>query len=99
MIVCWWSLQVLEAQIKADMVEKEMLESCQGKSQEEMREKCGVISDQKAVGPDQHSFSLTPISNTWTLFVIVIIIILLRIQCNGIVPNLEDVCNLTGWLI
>ncbi|CAL8318229.1 unnamed protein product [Merluccius merluccius] len=41
-------IKVLEAQMKADMADKEILESCQCKSEEEVREKCGVISDQKA---------------------------------------------------
>ena len=42
--------QVLEAQMKVDMAHKEMLESGQSKSEEELREKCGMISDQRAVG-------------------------------------------------
>lgn len=41
--------QVLEAQMKADMADKEMLESSQSKYEEEVREKCSVISEQKAV--------------------------------------------------
>lgn len=41
--------QVLEAQMKADMADKEMLESSQSKYEEEVREKCGIISEQKAV--------------------------------------------------
>lgn len=43
------SEQVLEAQMKADMADKEMLESSQSKYEEEVREKCSVISEQKAV--------------------------------------------------
>ena len=45
--------QVLEAQMKADMADKEMLESSQSKYEEEVREKCDVISEQKAVRSDQ----------------------------------------------
>lgn len=45
----WTSEQVLEAQMKADMADKEMLESSQSKYEEEVREKCSVISEQKAV--------------------------------------------------
>ncbi|XP_034547947.1 citron Rho-interacting kinase isoform X1 [Notolabrus celidotus] len=40
--------QVLEAQMKADMADKEMLESSQCKYEEEVQEKCGIISEQKA---------------------------------------------------
>ena len=36
--------------MKVDMADKEMLESSQSKSEEELREKCGMISDQRAVG-------------------------------------------------
>ena len=35
--------------MKADMADKEMLESSQSKYEEEVREKCSIISDQKAV--------------------------------------------------
>lgn len=45
----WTSEQVLEAQMKADMADKEMLESSQSKYEEEVREKCSIISEQKAV--------------------------------------------------
>lgn len=45
----WLSEQVLEAQMKADMADKEMLESSQSKYEEEVREKCSIISEQKAV--------------------------------------------------
>lgn len=45
--------QVLEAQMKADMADKEMLESSQSKYEEEVREKCSIISEQKAVRTDQ----------------------------------------------
>ncbi|XP_056141461.1 citron Rho-interacting kinase [Lampris incognitus] len=41
-------IKVLEAQMKADMADKEMLESSQSKYEEEVREKCSVISEQKA---------------------------------------------------
>ncbi|XP_067458316.1 citron Rho-interacting kinase isoform X6 [Thunnus thynnus] len=41
-------IKVLEAQMKADMADKEMLESSQSKYEEEMREKCSIISEQKA---------------------------------------------------
>lgn len=44
--------QVLEAQMKADMADKEMLESSQSKYEEEVREKCSIISEQKAVRAD-----------------------------------------------
>ncbi|XP_030213878.1 citron Rho-interacting kinase isoform X1 [Gadus morhua] len=40
--------KVLEAQMKVDMADKEMLRAGQSKSEEELREKCGVISDQRA---------------------------------------------------
>ncbi|TMS03127.1 Citron Rho-interacting kinase [Larimichthys crocea] len=40
--------QVLEAQMKADMADKEMLESSQSKYEEEVQEKCSIISEQKA---------------------------------------------------
>lgn len=39
--------------MKADMADKEMLESSQSKYEEEVREKCGIISEQKAVRTDQ----------------------------------------------
>lgn len=45
--------QVLETQMKADMADKEMLESSQSKYEEEVREKCSIISEQKAVRTDQ----------------------------------------------
>uniref|UniRef100_A0A8C4GTZ1 Citron rho-interacting serine/threonine kinase b n=1 Tax=Dicentrarchus labrax TaxID=13489 RepID=A0A8C4GTZ1_DICLA len=41
-------IKVLEAQMKADMADKEMLESSQSKYEEEVREKCCIISEQKA---------------------------------------------------
>ncbi|TNN77631.1 Citron Rho-interacting kinase [Liparis tanakae] len=41
-------MKVLEAQLKADMADKEMLESSQSKYEEEVREKCSIIGDQKA---------------------------------------------------
>uniref|UniRef100_A0A668W0A6 Citron rho-interacting serine/threonine kinase b n=1 Tax=Oreochromis aureus TaxID=47969 RepID=A0A668W0A6_OREAU len=41
-------IKVLEAQMKADMADKEMLESSQSKYEEEVREKCSIISEQKA---------------------------------------------------
>lgn len=47
------SEQVLEAQMKADMADKEMLESSQSKYEEEVREKCSIISEQKAVRSQQ----------------------------------------------
>lgn len=39
--------------MKADMADKEMLESSQSKYEEEVREKCSIISEQKAVRTDQ----------------------------------------------
>lgn len=39
--------------MKADMADKEMLESSQSKYEEEVREKCSIISEQKAVRADQ----------------------------------------------
>ncbi|XP_023664142.2 citron rho-interacting kinase isoform X2 [Paramormyrops kingsleyae] len=41
-------IKVLEAQMKADMAEKEVLESKRTKHEEEAREKCKLISEQKA---------------------------------------------------
>uniref|UniRef100_A0AAY5L7C9 Citron rho-interacting serine/threonine kinase b n=1 Tax=Esox lucius TaxID=8010 RepID=A0AAY5L7C9_ESOLU len=41
-------IKVLENQMKADMADKEMLESSQSKYEEEVQEKCSIISDQKA---------------------------------------------------
>ncbi|XP_068576840.1 citron Rho-interacting kinase isoform X2 [Cebidichthys violaceus] len=41
-------IKVLEAQMKADMADKEMLESSQSKYEEEVREKCSIIGEQKA---------------------------------------------------
>ncbi|KAJ4944042.1 hypothetical protein JOQ06_012589, partial [Pogonophryne albipinna] len=41
-------IKVLEVQMKADMADKEMLESSQSKFEEEVSDKCSVISDQKA---------------------------------------------------
>uniref|UniRef100_A0A1A8GP35 Citron (Rho-interacting, serine/threonine kinase 21) n=2 Tax=Nothobranchius korthausae TaxID=1143690 RepID=A0A1A8GP35_9TELE len=41
-------IKVLEAQMKADMADKEMLESSQSKYEEEVQEKCSIISEQKA---------------------------------------------------
>ncbi|XP_047238365.1 citron Rho-interacting kinase [Girardinichthys multiradiatus] len=41
-------IKVLEAQMKADMADKEILESSQSKYEEEVREKCTIISEQKA---------------------------------------------------
>uniref|UniRef100_A0A7N9AWA9 Citron rho-interacting serine/threonine kinase b n=1 Tax=Mastacembelus armatus TaxID=205130 RepID=A0A7N9AWA9_9TELE len=38
----------IKAQMKADMADKEMLESSQSKYEEEVREKCSIISEQKA---------------------------------------------------
>uniref|UniRef100_A0A8C7IPW3 Citron rho-interacting serine/threonine kinase n=1 Tax=Oncorhynchus kisutch TaxID=8019 RepID=A0A8C7IPW3_ONCKI len=40
--------KVLENQMKADMADKEMLESSQSKYEEEVQEKCCIISEQKA---------------------------------------------------
>lgn len=45
--------QVLEAQMKADMADKEMLESSQSRYEEEVRDKCSIICEQKAVRADQ----------------------------------------------
>lgn len=39
--------------MKADMADKEMLESSQSKYEEEVREKCSIISEQKAVRAEQ----------------------------------------------
>lgn len=39
--------------MKADMADKEMLESSQSKYEEEVREKCSIISEQKAVRTKQ----------------------------------------------
>ncbi|XP_029533662.1 citron Rho-interacting kinase-like isoform X4 [Oncorhynchus nerka] len=41
-------IKVLENQMKADMADKEMLESSQSKYEEEVQEKCSIISEQKA---------------------------------------------------
>ncbi|XP_048875200.1 citron rho-interacting kinase isoform X3 [Brienomyrus brachyistius] len=41
-------IKVLEAQMKADMAEKEVLESKRVKHEEEAREKCKLLSEQKA---------------------------------------------------
>uniref|UniRef100_A0A3Q3X2J0 Uncharacterized protein n=1 Tax=Mola mola TaxID=94237 RepID=A0A3Q3X2J0_MOLML len=41
-------IKVLETQMKADMADKEMLESSQSKYEEEMRERCSIISEHKA---------------------------------------------------
>ncbi len=41
--------------MKADMADKEMLESSQSKYEEEVREKCNIISEQKAVRTDHLS--------------------------------------------
>ncbi|XP_034452568.1 citron Rho-interacting kinase isoform X3 [Hippoglossus hippoglossus] len=41
-------IKVLETQMKADMADKEMLESSQSNYEEEVREKCSIISEQKA---------------------------------------------------
>uniref|UniRef100_A0A8C7ISB4 Citron rho-interacting serine/threonine kinase n=1 Tax=Oncorhynchus kisutch TaxID=8019 RepID=A0A8C7ISB4_ONCKI len=41
-------IKVLENQMKADMADKEMLESSQSKYEEEVQEKCCIISEQKA---------------------------------------------------
>src|SRR4029434_3941190 len=42
-------LQVLESQMKADMAEKDSLESKRAQQEDEAREKCKLISEQKAV--------------------------------------------------
>uniref|UniRef100_A0A673XP23 Citron rho-interacting serine/threonine kinase n=1 Tax=Salmo trutta TaxID=8032 RepID=A0A673XP23_SALTR len=42
------SIRVLENQMKAGMADKEMLESSQSKYEEEVQEKCCIISEQKA---------------------------------------------------
>ncbi|XP_060927942.1 citron Rho-interacting kinase [Limanda limanda] len=42
-------IKVLETQMKADMADKEMLESSQSKYEEEVREKCSIIGEQKAI--------------------------------------------------
>lgn len=47
--------KVLENQMKADMADKEMLESSQRKYEEEVQEKCCIISEQKAVRAAQAS--------------------------------------------
>lgn len=39
--------------MKADMADKEMLESSQSKYEEEVQEKCSIISEQKAVRTEQ----------------------------------------------
>lgn len=39
--------------MKADMADKEMLECSQSKYEEEVQEKCSIISEQKAVRSDQ----------------------------------------------
>lgn len=39
--------------MKADMADKEMLESSQSKYEEEVRDKCSIISEQKAVRSQQ----------------------------------------------
>ncbi|XP_071209562.1 citron Rho-interacting kinase-like isoform X6 [Salvelinus alpinus] len=41
-------IKVLENQMKADMADKEMLESSQSKYEDEVQEKCCIISEQKA---------------------------------------------------
>ncbi|XP_077943406.1 citron Rho-interacting kinase isoform X6 [Gasterosteus aculeatus] len=41
-------IKVLEAQMKADMADKEMLESSQSRYEEEVRDKCSIICEQKA---------------------------------------------------
>uniref|UniRef100_A0A8C8F9F7 Citron rho-interacting serine/threonine kinase b n=1 Tax=Oncorhynchus tshawytscha TaxID=74940 RepID=A0A8C8F9F7_ONCTS len=41
-------IKVLENQMKAGMADKEMLESSQSKYEEEVQEKCSIISEQKA---------------------------------------------------
>uniref|UniRef100_A0A8C8LP87 Citron rho-interacting serine/threonine kinase b n=1 Tax=Oncorhynchus tshawytscha TaxID=74940 RepID=A0A8C8LP87_ONCTS len=50
LILCCLSYmnQVLENQMKAGMADKEMLESSQSKYEEEVQEKCSIISEQKA---------------------------------------------------
>lgn len=59
MLACLWFFglcgveQVLEAQMKADMADKEMLESGKNKYEEEVQEKCSIISEQKAVRTGQ----------------------------------------------
>src|SRR4029434_3872609 len=42
-------LQVLESQMKADMAEKDSLESKRAQQEDEAREKCKLISEQRAV--------------------------------------------------
>lgn len=44
-----WLAQVLEAQMKVDLADKETLESKRARHEEEAREKCKLISEQKAV--------------------------------------------------
>lgn len=46
----WFSLiKVLEAQMKADLADKESLEARRAQQEEESRENCKLISEQKAV--------------------------------------------------
>lgn len=49
------SVQVLEAQMKADLADKESLEQKRAQHEEEAREKCKLISEQKAVSVSSSS--------------------------------------------
>jgi hypothetical protein len=56
--------QVLEAQMKVDLADKESLESKRAQHEEEAREKCKLLSEQKAVRP---IFTRSNITNTMCL--------------------------------
>lgn len=48
-LACFVWFQVLEAQIKEDLADKESLEARRAQQEEESRENCKLISEQKAV--------------------------------------------------
>jgi len=76
--------------MKADMADKEMLESSQSKYEEEVREKCSIISEQKAVRTDQLGNDTASgdfnINHTDTDFVFEIILL----QSTKTSPNLNS---------
>lgn len=49
----FWLIKVLEAQMKTDLAEKESLEAKRAQQEEESRENCKLISEQKAVSQQQ----------------------------------------------
>lgn len=55
-------MKVLEAQMKVDLADKESLEARRAQQEEESRENCKLISEQKAVRKHRLFFNLYPVT-------------------------------------